>query len=285
MYCHQPLKIISYLFSSILLSQNVTCFKLKSYHFNKYSTSNFEKDCMHTTRTNITIPTSFTFCYRHKPVITFNEPWSNVFLGNMNEDWSDAARGFYFSIWSYGPWGAALNNGSTVWVSYGTNVDFGLLAWRHTCFTINFDTGHSSLYENGKLQFEDEFDEIVQFKETMPFAPKTVSIGCHYGQQIYRTERAQIVTDFQLYSRVLSSKEMKDWTSCKKRYPGDIINWEVEDWYFNKTETPDVSEIEELEFEKDICDVTGKSEHIFPVETSIQKALQLCKKFSGELFM
>ena len=119
----------------------------------------------------------------------------------------------------------------------------------------------------------------------MPFMPKTISIGCHYGDQQYRNARAQIVTDFQMFGRVLSNQEMKDWTNCGKRIPGDIVNWELEDWFFNKTETENVSEIEELEFEKDICDVTGKSNHIFPLKTSIQKALKLCEKVSGQLYM
>ena len=87
-------------------------------------------------------------------------------MGNVKEDWSEVESGFDLSIWSYGPWIGARNNASTVWVSMGTNLDFGLLAWRHSCLTINFDDGHSILYENGKLQFEDTFDEYIQFKET-----------------------------------------------------------------------------------------------------------------------
>ena len=222
-------------------------------------------------------------CDGYKPVITPSSPWSNVFVGNMKEDWSEVESGFDLSIWSYGPWIGARNNGSTVWVSMGTNTDFGLLAWRHTCLTINFDDGHSILYENGKLQFEDTFDEYIQFKDKMPFMPKIISIGCQYGQ--YRNARAQIVTDFQMFGRVLSNLEMEDWTNCAKRIPGDIVNWEIEDWFFNKTESENVSEIEELEFEKDICDMTGKSNHIFPLKTSIQKAFKLCEKVSGQLYM
>ena len=258
---------------------------MKSYHLNKFSTSNFQPDCLHTTRSNISLPTMFTFCYRHKPIITHSNPWSNVFIGSMLPDWSEVETGFDLSIWSYGPWVGVRNNGSTVWVSMGTNVDFGVLAWRHTFFTINWDTGHSTLYEEGKLQFENTFTEYLEFKDKMTFSPKIISIGCLYGDHIYRNNRAQIVTDFQLFGRILSNSEMEEWTSCRNGMPGDIVNWKTENWVFNKSETVNVSETEELDFEKDICDRSGKSNHIFPIKTSVQKAFNLCEKVSGQLFM
>ena len=203
----------------------------------------------------------------------------------MNEDWSEVESGFDLSIWSYGPWIGARNNGNTVWVSMGTNVDFGLLAWRHTCLSIDFDSGHSILYEDGKLQFEDTFDEYLEFKDKMTFSPKIISIGCLYGDSQYWNNRAQIITDFQMFGRVLTNKEMEEWTNCGRRFPGDIVNWDLEDWFFNKTESSNVSEVVNLEFEKDICEMSGESNHLFPWKTSIQKALNLCEKVSGQLFM
>lgn len=262
------------------------CLLLPSYHLNKFSEKNFKEDCIHTMRPSFSLPQAFTFCYRHKPMITHSSPWSNVFFGNMTKDWDDALIGFDLSIWSYGPWIGARDNGNTVWVSLGTNVDFGLQAWRHTCLVINFEDGKSTLFENGVLQFEDKFEELVNFQDKMTFNPQMISIGCQYGAQQYRNARAQIITDFQLFGRILSHQEMASWTGCEKRLSGNIINWELETWFFNKTELNNSpSEIEMLDFEKDICERSGRSKHIFPIETSVQKAMVLCKKVSGELFM
>ena len=259
-------------------------YKIKSYNFNKYSTSDFKFDCLHTSRTNISIPKTISFCYRYKPVVTPTLKWVTVFVGNVNNNWTqgfEVDRGFDFAIWSYGPWVAARDNGSVVWISMGKGEGFELLAWRHSCLTINFDDGHSILFEDGQLQFEDTFDEYVEFKEKMPSSVNMISVGCSVGA--YEDSNIGVVTDFQMFGRILTKQEMEEWTGCNKRISGDIISWDTENWYFNKTEG--VSEIEYLEFDENICNVEEKSNHVFPIKASFQKALKLCEKVSGKMFM
>ena len=169
-------------------------YKLESFNLNKYASSSFEFDCLHTTRTNISIPPSFTFCYRHKPVVTHARTWSTVFVGDLDENWTKVLRGFDFAIWPSGPWVGARNNGSTVWVAMGKGEGFELLSWRHTCLAISFVDGHSILYENGKLQYEDTFDEYLQFRDKMPSSVNMISVGCAYG--LYKDSDVGVVTDF-----------------------------------------------------------------------------------------
>ena len=268
-----------------VLTYKAEGYKLKSYNLNKYLSSNFKFDCLHTSRTNITIPPSFTFCYRHKPVVTHSRIWGSVFIGNLNEDWTDVTSGFDFGIWSYGPWVAARHNGTVSWISMGKGEGFELLAWRHTCMTINFVDGKSSLYENGKLQFEDKSDELLEFGDKMPASVNMISVGCAHGlvdTYDYKYSNVGQVTDFQLFGRILSKLEMEEWTGCSKRFQGDVIRWDSESWHFNMTEG--VSEIDYLQFEQEVCDMREESNHIFPIQATFAKSLKLCDKVSGKLF-
>ena len=272
-------KLFLFSLSSIFLIA-IHGYKLKSYNLNKYSSSYFEHDCLHTAKTTIIIPLDITICYRHKPVSTHAETWSKYFLGNLTKDWTQVEKGFDFSIWPSGPWVGLRNNGTTTWVGMGEGNGFELLAWRHTCLSISFVDGHSLLYENGKLQYEDSFEEYILFSDNMDFSVNMISIGCAYG--LYKDSDVGVVTDFQIFGRILPQLEMEEWTGCKKRLYGDIVNWDLEEWVFNKTDN--ISEVEYLEFDNDICHGSYYSNHVFPLSVTFQKALKLCEKVSGKLF-
>ena len=62
-----------------------------------------------------------------------------------------------------------------------------------------------------------------------------ISLGCVNG--IYKESDVGVVTDFQIFGRILSRQEMEDYTGCKNRFYGDIVNWDLEEWVFNKTST------------------------------------------------
>jgi hypothetical protein len=255
-------------------------YKFKSYNLNKYSTTYYEHDCLHTNRTKILIPQDITICYRHKSVSTHAATWSTYFLGNLTEDWSQVEKGFDFSIWPSGPWVGLRSNGTTIWVGMGEGDGFELLAWRHTCLSISFIDGHSLLYENGKLQYEDIFEEYVLFRDNMPFSVNMISLGCAYG--LYKDSDVGVITDFQIFGRILPRQDMEEWTGCKQRLYGDIVSWDSEDWFFNKTEN--ISEVEYLEFDNNICQARNYSNHVFPLSVTFQKALKLCEKVSGKVF-
>ena len=275
-----PYKKLYFLFVIFYFFSSLQGYRIKSYNLNKYPSSSFEYDCLHTSRTNISIPQAFTMCYRHKPVVTHATTWSNVFIGNLNEDWTKVESGLDFSIWVSGVWIATRDNGTNVWVAMGKGEGFELLAWRHTCLSIDFGNGRSVLYENGELQYEDTFEEYLQFRDKMPSHVNMISLGCAYG--LFEESNVGVVTDFQLFGRSLSKGEMKDMTGCSRRLYGDILSWDLEPWIFNKTEG--VSELEFLEFEKDVCYMEEKKDHIFPIKIPFLKTLKLCEKVSGKLF-
>ena len=267
--------LFSLLFCSIVLASSGA--KLQSYNLNKYSTTEFNLDCVHTTRSNIPTGHVFTFCYRHKPVVTLGQMSGYVFIGNLGEGWQ-VDSGFDFTIWPSGPWLGLRSNGRTVWVGLGKGEGFDLLAWRHTCLSINFLDGKYNLYENGKLQVGGTADEFVEFKDKMPLNVNMVSIGCAYGA--YKDSHIGVVTDFQLFGRALSTQDMEAWTECLERNDGDVISWEAENWHFNKTDGS--SEVEHLDHDM-VCNMVDQSLHIFPIKTLFRKALHLCEKISGKL--
>ena len=89
------------------------------------------------------------------------------------------------------------------------------------------------------------------------------------------------MTDFQLFNRTLSKAEMEDWTGCTQRFDGEIVNWDSEEWVFNKT--GNMSEVEKLEFESNICDLSENSKHIIPVQLSFKQSLEYCEKIAGTI--
>ena len=265
----------------VLIESRVDGYKIKSYNVNKYAKDSFDYDCLQTTRTNISIPPTITICYRFKPVITHYGTYGTIFMGNLNENRTEVEVGLDFSIWSSsGPWVGLREKGqSVVWVGMGDGA-FDLLTWRHTCLSINFKDGHSILYENGNKYVEGTFQEYVNFNPKMPETVNFISFGC--GPTIYTESFVGVLTDLQIFGRVLSTQEMEEWTGCRKRMYGEVLNWDTENWFFNVTGNK--SEIEHLDFKSDICNRRKTSNHVFPLMVPFPKALEICEKATGQLF-
>ena len=255
--------------------------KIKSYNMNKFATDSFDFDCLHTTESSIFIPSKITVCYRFKPISIHHSIYGTVFMGNFDANRTEVEIGFDYSVWaSSGPWVGLREKGqSVVWVGMGDG-DFELLTWRHTCISINFEDGHSILFENGKKYMEGTFKEYVVFKEKMPEKVNFISLGC--GPTFYKGSFVGVLSDLQIFGRILSTLEMKQWTGCRERLYGDVINWETENWSFNTTGNQ--SEVEYLDFNREICNTKSKSSHVFPLMVTFFKALEICKKVTGKLF-
>ena len=88
-------------------------------------------------------------------------------------------------------------------------------------------------------------------------------------------------TDFNVWDKVLTVQEMKDFTLCHYDMKGSLIPWNSEDWVF--TEEIDASEYElgEVEFSK-LCSMKGRLE-MFPDKVIISTALNTCKIFGGTM--
>ena len=85
----------SFLFFILVVTvTQINALKLKTYYLNKYNIS-YEKrtdyDCLENQRKNISIPKTFTLCYRHKimNLATFNlnnPSWTDIFIGNYEQN-------------------------------------------------------------------------------------------------------------------------------------------------------------------------------------------------------
>ena len=183
--------------------------------------------------------------------------------------------GITFGYWSYVPWMGFYrpSNKKAAWVGTGEKFDFNMMTWLHTCFTFNLEDGTCIMYENGRLVSENKFKEIIEFgEEVANFVIEKITVGAwHPG----------IVTDFQLFGRVLTHEELKKWTGCKERLEGDLVNWDEEEWIFNSTGNG--SRVEYLDFENVVCDIKNISHHFFPPLRTFSKALDQCEKVSGKM--
>ena len=277
MFQQKQLQILFLLTCSILCVQT---YKIKSYNLNKYTTFLHHFDCPQTTR-NVSIPREFTFCVRHKKMYhqIKNNRWTGIFIGTPKTNGSRI--GIEFGYWRYVPWLGLSSPSKTgmSWVGPGREFDFNMLTWRHTCITFNLEDGSVVMFENGRLAGENKFEEFVSFGKAVPdFVATLINVGC---VERWQESHSGVVTDFQLFGRVLTHQELEKWTGCEDRLLGDLVSWDSEDWFFNKTGNG--SRIEYLEFEHDVCDLRNMSHHFFPGKRSFQKSLELCKKISGKL--
>ena len=121
--------------------------------------------------------------------------------------------------------------------------------------------------------------KVKEFGETVPnLDAEEISVGC-YRSDSYGQSHPGVVTDFQLFGRMLTHPELEKWTGCEERLQGDLVSWDEEHWIFQQSS----GAIEYLEFEKEVCDLRNKSFHFFPARRGFKKALELCNRVSGQL--
>ena len=265
----------------------INSFKIKSYNYNKYSPTDHHMDCVYHRGPNISIPREFSFCFRHMKTYTSTATfWSSIFIGSYHGNGSDIENprfGVQVDYWSYVPWIGLTKSGdgNMAWVATSGETDFNMLTWRHTCLTFNLVDGSSIMYENGRFVSKSKFEELEKFgKATPEFIARDVTIGC-LNYTSWKAVHTGIVTDFQLFSRILSHQELKKWTGCQDRLQGDLLSWDTADWGFNMVGNG--SEIEYRHFEREVCDMRNKSLHLFPGKRTFKKSLDLCAKVSGKL--
>ena len=304
------------LFSFLILHQiplEIEAMKLRSYHYNKKSNQGWKFDCLYTTRDNVSIPGSFSFCFRHKRVFHGNIDVPidiPIFLGQVTSNWNEIISGVGFDKWEGTPWislfDPIVGELDVLQIAMAGQMTFSMGTWRHTCISIDFDAGVSIMYENGEKIADNNFKQYKDWRQSWPeLLISHIFVGCIPG---YRQPSVHggIVTDFNIFSKIMSEKEMVNWTTCKKRLTGDIINWDQEDWKLRRTgqtnnfeyikgysdsinwdqednTTISTSTIEFLEYETDICYITQNSYHLFPYVDSFLNTLDFCRKMSSQL--
>ena len=208
------------------------------------------RECLHTTRQSIPITNEITVCYRQKPY-TLRRTSGIISFGKIDPEWKDFEHGFVFSVWYSGAWLAYKEKGKDMsWINMGSHF-IEIHAWRHTCITLNFLSGKYSNTENGILRFEDTYEKLVEIGKNLNNTLNHVTLGCWYIPYEQGNEMYGEYTDFQMFGRTLTGRELNEITGCNERKEGDIISWGTEDWHMNGTEKTSKQEI--LDFEGDVC--------------------------------
>ena len=104
------------------------------------------------------LPSDITLCYRLQPMMYngIDYYWPTIIgFGNIRSDFSDMDEAFAFGNFESGPWIGVKNRTNTnyAWVSLGPNFMHDVQICRHTCLSMNFYTGHITLFENGKERY------------------------------------------------------------------------------------------------------------------------------------
>ena len=243
-------------------------------------------ECLYT-EGSFDFSSELTICFRSRPV-SYVDTWHVgglvMSFGTMAQDWAKLEEGFYYGVWKTGPWIGIKSPGSDniAYLSGGAGYPYNLMVWRHTCFSLSRTTGRFRLVENGEKVWDKTTPEVVEWMKNLKLSAKVLTLGC-----LYRTVGTMkmsmfgSVTDAQVFNRGLKDEEMESITSCKENINGDIISWEANDWSlrspFNTTE------VEVLDFEKDICHQPEQGMILVPHKLSFQDSIHACARLSGEI--
>ena len=275
------------LFSLILTSNSekiVTYFLNSEFDYRAYQDEDDPNiECVHTDpRTVIPLPGQVTICYRSNTIMytNYEDPFiSFVGLGTIKPDFLNVVEGVAFGIWKYGPWvGFNYESFHTFdWFPLGEINLPDLGVWRHTCLSIDFDSGNVTLTENGGVRMKTQVTIRRLGNEI-----NHVAVGCFYRDTgtPYPSMYGRI-TDFQIFGRILSDSEMESVTGCRARMEGDVVSWDKTQWV---TSGPRSIKKEYLDFKTTICTNPEKSYHIVPQPSNfIPESLDICNKFSARL--
>ena len=144
--------LLSYNISDVRSEEIKAFFLHSSYDYrNPLCTSCPDIECVHTEKAEIlSRPTDITICYRSMPMTyqSMTNFWSTVFsFGSINDDFTDLEEGYLFGVWETGPWLGYKGSEDSVyeWLALGENFLHDLQIWRHSCLSIDFETGDVKL--------------------------------------------------------------------------------------------------------------------------------------------
>ena len=86
------------------------------------------------------------------------------------------------------------------------------------------------------------------------------------------------ITDFNIWSKVLTNEEMMDWTKCSnKNLNGDILNWNTASWTITNMVEYELNDVTKLCKRQDFELVR------MPNLWSQSRAINVCRRFKGSL--
>ena len=221
-----------------------------------------------------------TICYRSFPMrYTGTNTWSTVFgFGQINDDYTGMKEGYIFGVWETGPWIGykGLEDTAHEWLALGENFLHDVQIWRHSCLSLDFETGDIKLVENGEILYKSNSTSLIKLSML-----SDVTVGCYYYKPSGLMSMYGRATDMQMFSKVLSDKYMKQITNCKKRMEGDILNWDKTDWI---TRGNGNLGQESLEFEENVCAENKHGLCLIPYTRNfVPEGIHTCRKLSGKM--
>ena len=136
--------------------------------------------------------------------------------------------GVFLGDWESGPWlgwrTRARAPGSYGWAGLGWSGTAHHGAWRHVCIALDFKTGHLAAYEGGRQYYEGKVEDLVKVFNSLDSTISIFTVGCVYkmGTTPFMSLHGK-VTDFQVWSKILSQDKLEKITSCRHFESGNIL--------------------------------------------------------------
>ena len=195
-------------------------------------------------------------------------------------------NGVFFAVYETGPWLAMKSTGDPAysWLGYGDHFFKDLQVWRHSCFTIDFNSGATKLVENGKKTFEGTSTDLIKVGKSFNGSINFVSAGCYYRPDgpIGHMSMVGSVTDVQIFGKVLKNDELIKMTDCTNFLDGDFLSWVTTTWILRGKQG--LSTKETMDLGLDVCQARDSSLHLVPYTMNFKySGLDMCSKLSGEI--
>ena len=149
--------------------------------------------------------------------------------------------------------------------------------------SIDLKVGNVKLFENGQKSFEVQSNGLAKFGKNLTKSMNHVSAGCMYRRDaIGYMSMHGLVTDVQIFGRLLSEKEMEKNTGCEIFLVGDILDMSKTEWVYKNVDNTSKKEI--IDLEKEVCNKERTSLHLIPHKLSLKpNGIDMCGKLSGRL--
>jgi len=183
--------------------------------------------------------------------------------------WFDAV--YPHTFFGFGD-GRKVNSKSSYLLQEPEAGEFSIFApkrWTHVCLAFDAETAQITVVKDGKplnVNFADPILANVTIDHN--FYEGTYLGGCPEGVVGCSIPGGQI-TDFNIWNVSKTIKELMEWTSCKSREKGNVLNWDESEWELNNF-------VEEEMDEGGICDPYEPGFVIFPQGDNFTRAARLC---------
>ncbi|XP_068215524.1 uncharacterized protein [Palaemon carinicauda] len=152
------------------------------------------------------------------------------------------------------------------------NLTLVPMEWYHVCYTVS--TTQLLIYVNGEINIVHDISaRKILLNASMVLGQETDQVlGGYQEQQSF----SGIITEFNLYNRVLTEEEVQSQFQCENFDEGDLIAWSTTLWEkFGSVQEITVNQ-------EDYCN-TSKQVTVFPERRSFREAIHWCDNQKAKL--